>query len=92
MNALIDTITEKLMILSLLNVHFLVSIKVVNDSDGFKVNKVFASKEELQARLCKFVLQNPFKFKTIKSEKNILIVTCVDNSCHWGIHVTKMND
>ena len=34
----------------------IISNEVVSDSDGFMVNEVFASKEELQARLCKFAL------------------------------------
>lgn len=58
------------------------SNEVVSDSDSFIVNKVFALKEELQARLYKFTLQNHFQFKTVKYGKNKLIVTCEDNNCY----------
>ena len=70
----------------------IMSNEVVSDSDSFIVNKVFALKEELQARLYKFTLQNHFQFKTVKYGKNKLIVTCEDNNCYWSIHATKIKN
>lgn len=70
----------------------IISNEFISDSDGFMKNEVCTSKEKLQVRLCKLALQNYFQFKIVTSGKNILIVTCIDNNCHWGIRATKITD
>ena len=77
---------------SLLTVDNLASNEVGDDSDGFMERQQFCSKEVLQGKLSAYAIARNFEYKTFKSGKNLLVVTCMDKNCKWRLHAVKVNN
>ncbi|KAH9679403.1 SWIM-type domain-containing protein [Citrus sinensis] len=77
---------------SFLTVDNLVSNEVGDDSDGFIERQQFSSKEVLQGKLSAYAITRNFEYKTFKSGKNLLVVTCVDKNCKWRLRAVKVNN
>ncbi|KAH9751900.1 SWIM-type domain-containing protein [Citrus sinensis] len=63
----------------------LLSTEVSGDTDVSIVKEVFESKEALQEKLKALAVKKRFQFKTPKSDKDLLVVVCVDDNCKWRL-------
>ena len=75
-----------------LSVDNLASNEVGDDSDGFMKRQQFSSKDVLQGKLSAYAITKKFEYKTFKSSKNLLVVTCVDKNCKWCLCAVKVNN
>lgn len=60
-----------------------------NHSDGLEVKQVFSSKKELRKKLNLLAVRENFEFKVYKSDKDRLLLTCVDNNCKWRLRASR---
>ncbi|XP_024042932.1 uncharacterized protein LOC112099718 [Citrus clementina] len=77
---------------SFVSVDNLASNEVGDDSDGFMERQQFSSKEVLQGKLSAYAIARNFEYKTFKSGKNLLVVTCVDKNYKWHLRAVKVNN
>ena len=54
------------------------------------VKEVFKSKEALQEKLKALAVKKRFQFKTPKSDKDLLVVVCMDDNCKWRLRASRL--
>lgn len=67
------------------------SSRVVPDEEDLYVEQLFETKKALQEAVHLLALKFNFEFKVKKSNKSLLTVVCVDDSCRWRLRGTKMD-
>ncbi|XP_073275502.1 uncharacterized protein [Primulina huaijiensis] len=63
-----------------------------DDESDVQVDQLFRNKRELQSKLHMLALRKKFEFKVKKSNKSVISVVCVDDSCKWNMRATKLED
>ncbi|KAH9681546.1 SWIM-type domain-containing protein [Citrus sinensis] len=68
----------------------LLATEVSGDTDVSMVKEVFESKEALQEKLKALAVKKRFQFKTPKSDKDLLVVVCMDDNCKWRLRASRL--
>ena len=61
-----------------------------SDGSSLEVGQYFTSKNDLKEKLHLIALKGKFEFRTTKSNKDVLVVECVDPKCVWRIRACKL--
>ncbi|XP_024021578.1 uncharacterized protein LOC112091646 [Morus notabilis] len=61
-----------------------------SDGSSLEVGQYFTSKNDLKEKLHLIALKGKFEFQTTKSNKDVLVVECVDPKCVWRIRACKL--
>ncbi|CAA3031907.1 cytochrome P450 93A3-like, partial [Olea europaea subsp. europaea] len=67
------------------------SSRVAPDDEDLQVGQLFETKKDLQEAVHRLALKYNFEFKVKKSNKSLLTVACVEDSCNWRLRATKMD-
>jgi hypothetical protein len=67
------------------------SSRVAPDDEDLQVEQLFETKKDLQEAVHRLALKYNFEFKVKKSNKSLLTVACVEDSCNWRLRATKMD-
>ena len=60
--------------------------------DEVDVNMIFQDKKELRDKLAIVAIRNKFQFKVKKSNKKLLVLTCLSDECMWRLRAIKLKD
>ena len=58
--------------------------------DLMNVGKIFSSKEELKTAVTMMSLADTFGYKVKESTPKYFRARCVDDSCKWAIHCSRL--
>lgn len=64
---------------------------MVPDNEDLYVEQLFETKKELQESVHLIVLKYNFEFRVKKSNRSLLTLSCVNDSCSWRLQATKMD-
>lgn len=55
-------------------------------NDAIYLGRVFRNKADMQTSIAIYAIKRVFNFRQIKSDKDRLIIQCVDNNCPWRVY------
>ncbi|KAL5577995.1 hypothetical protein UlMin_019694 [Ulmus minor] len=61
-----------------------------HDGSNLEINQMFETKEELQTKLHEVAVHGNFEYKVVKSNKWLYVVKCINKSCKWRVHDSKL--
>ncbi|KAL1198660.1 hypothetical protein V5N11_027563 [Cardamine amara subsp. amara] len=55
-------------------------------NDAIYIGRVFRNKVDMQTAVAIYAIKRVFNYKQVKSDKERVIMKCVDDNCHWRVY------
>ncbi|KAG7559290.1 Transposase MuDR plant [Arabidopsis thaliana x Arabidopsis arenosa] len=62
------------------------------EGDDIFVGRVYKNKEDFKLKMAIHALQRKFHFRHTRSDKKVVLLNCVADSCPWRVYVIRLED
>ncbi|KAG7594112.1 Zinc finger SWIM-type [Arabidopsis thaliana x Arabidopsis arenosa] len=62
------------------------------EGDDIFVGRVYKNKEDFKFKMAIHALQRKFHFRHTRSDKKVVLLNCVADSCPWRVYVVRLED